>query len=69
MVMIELPETRSATEALIDRLRDAGEKNFLVYSKQGRISLGVYREWAAAEMRRQEVEDLGFKTLTRERYR
>ena len=69
MVMIELPKTKSAAEALVNRLRDAGEKNFLVYSKQGRISLGVFQEWATAEMRRQEVEDLGFTTLTRERYR
>ena len=69
MVIIELPETRSATKALIDRLRDAGEKNFLVYSKRGRISLGIYQDRANAEMRRQAVEDLGFTTLTRERYR
>ncbi len=68
MVMIKTPETRAETEALVDQLRDAGEHDFLVYRKTGRISLGIYKTRAVAEKRRREIESLGFTTRTQELY-
>ena len=68
MVMIETPDTRAATDALVDQLRDAGESDFFVYRKRGRISLGVFKTLAAAEKRQRDIESLGFTVSTLERY-
>ena len=68
MVMIKVPETRAETEALVDQLRGAGEHDFFVYRKTGRISLGIFKTRAAAENRQREVESLGFTARTVERY-
>ena len=68
MVMIKTPKTRAETDAIVDRLRDAGEHDFFVYRKRGRISLGIFKTLAAAENRQQEIESLGFTAHTVERY-
>ena len=68
MVIIEKPDTRAATDALVDQLRDAGENDFFVYRKRGRISLGVFKTLAAAEKRQRDIESLGFSAITLERY-
>ncbi len=68
MVMIEKPETRAATEDIVDQLRSAGENDFFVYRKKGRISLGIFQTLAAAEKRRRDIESLGFSAHTLERY-
>ena len=69
MVVIELPKTRSEKKDLINRLRKAGENEFLVYAKKGRISLGIYQNRTIAKNRRQKIENLGFTALILERYR
>ena len=69
MVVIELPKTRSEKKDLIKRLRRAGENEFLVYAKKGRISMGVYQNRTIAKKRRQKIERLGFTALILERYR
>ena len=69
MVVIKMPESQAATKDLVRQLRSAGENDFLVYSQTRRISLGVYETLDGAVERRNEVEKLGFKTHTLERYR
>ena len=69
MVIIKKPETRAATEDLVDQLRAAGEDDFFVYKKTDRISLGVFQTRAAAEKRRREIASLGFMAHTLERYK
>ena len=68
MVMIKKPESKTKTRDLVARLRGAGENDFLVYTQTGRISLGVYQTLAGANERRMEVENLGFRVHTLERY-
>jgi cell division septation protein DedD len=69
MVTIKTPETRAATEDLVDKLHVAGVNDFFVYRKTGRISLGVFKTRGAAEKRRREIASLGFVTRTLERYK
>ena len=64
MVVIDMPETRADTSVLVDRLRNAGEDDFLVYAKRGWVSLGLYDNPNAAERRRREIEALGFTPRT-----
>jgi hypothetical protein len=71
MVLIEQPETRSATRDLVARLRDAGVNDFLVFNNganKGHISLGVYSTRANAIHRQQKLDRLGFVSFTVERY-
>lgn len=71
MVLIEQPETKSATRDLIARLRDAGVDDFLVFSNgvnKGHISLGVFSTRANALNRQQALDELGFASFTIERY-
>ncbi len=71
MVLIEQPETKSATQDLIARLRDAGIDDFLVFNNganKGHVSLGVFSTRANARNRQQMLDELGFASFTIERY-
>ena len=71
MVLIQQPETKTATRDLVNRLRHAGVIDFLVFdsgANKGHISLGVYNKWVFAENRRQVLDQLGFSSFTIERY-
>jgi len=71
MVLIEQPETQSATRDLVTQLRDAGVNDFLVFengANKGHISLGVFSTRANATNRQQMLGQLGFTSFTTERY-
>jgi len=71
MVLIEQPETKPATQDLVDRLRDAGVSDFLVFNagtNKGLISLGVFTTRSFATNRQQALDSLGFTAFTIERY-
>ena len=71
MVMIEQPSSEDGTPGLVERLRDAGVSDFLVFNhgvNAGNISLGVFRTRANAVSRQQALDQLGFTTFTVERF-
>jgi len=71
MVVIEQPATRDETRDLVDRLNTAGVSDFLVFNNganKGFISLGVFSTRVNATNRQQGLDQLGFTTLTVERY-
>ncbi len=71
MVLIEQPPTRDSTRDLVERLRNAGVDDFLVFNSganKGFVSLGVFSTRTNAENRQQALDQLGFTTFTVERF-
>lgn len=68
-VLIKQPDTKAATQKLIDRFLAAGVTNFQKFSNGSDdrlISLGVYSTRANAERRQTKLDDMGFSTFTLE---
>jgi len=71
MVLIDQPATGDETRNLVDWLNAAGVSDFLVFNNganKGFISLGVFSTRANATNRQQGLDQLGFTTVTVERY-
>jgi RND family efflux transporter MFP subunit len=71
MVLIEQPPTTDDTRDLIERLRNAGVDDFLVFNSgvnKGFVSLGVFSTRTNAVNRQKALDRLGFTTFTVERF-
>ncbi len=71
MVLIEQSSSEDGTPDLVDRLRNAGVSDFLVFNhgvNAGHVSLGVFSTRANAVNRQQALDQLGFTTFTVERF-
>ncbi len=71
MVLIEQPPTRDGTRNLVERLRSAGVRDFLVFNSganDGFVSLGVFSTRANAAKHQQALVQLGFTAFTVERF-
>lgn len=69
IVFIKQPETRAATQKLVNRLQGAGVSDFQKFSngtEKSFISLGVYSNLANAENRQEMLSELGFAAFTLE---
>ncbi len=71
MVLIEQPPSTDGTQNLVERLRNAGVDDFLVFNSganKGFVSLGVFSTRANAAKHQQALGQLGFTAFTVERF-